>query len=59
MPEIGCRAQVLPFGLVDGGDSLADIAAEGLAAWVMRGATLAAVQRGDRRVELVVKLAKV
>jgi hypothetical protein len=54
VPELGARAQVLPFFGVGNRDSAADIAAKRDAARVVGGAAQAAIEVGGRRIEACV-----
>lgn len=59
MPQVCILLQVIPFGVVHGGDSDANVAAERLAAWVMRRALLAAIERGDGCIEACIQFAEI
>lgn len=54
MPEIGAGLKIAPLALIRRRDRLADVAAEGLAAGIMRRAHPAAIQFGDGRVEPII-----
>ena len=57
VPKLRIPFQVLPFTLIRGWDGMADVAAEWLAARVMRCTVPAAIQPGNRRIKTIIKRA--
>ena len=59
VPEVSAVLEIIPFAFVRRRDSLTDVAAERLAARVVRGAFSSAVKLGDRRVKFGMENAEI
>lgn len=59
MPETSIYLKIFPFVLVRSGDRMTCITAKGNAMLVIRGAFIAAIMSGYRRVEILVKRGKI